>query len=273
MPSNHNRIQILYFHGGPGFNSNPEKHLLSAPFAAAGIELHLWNEPSILRPEGPLYEHAHAFYNYLEQAEQFLLQHYRGTPLVIMAHAFGAQAACFLCNRHPELIRQVFFIAPDISVTHADIHRFHHMISYYRGKKDKRADILSETLRYYNGKMDAATQNAFLLMYDSGCLFDYYWHDKQQMASFLSWYQPAEYNIDATAFFGVRQSWHPVQMRPSAIPAAAIFGMHDIIISRESETSLLQQWWPQLDTYELEATAHYPHIEATDAVLKLLLHA
>jgi pimeloyl-ACP methyl ester carboxylesterase len=264
-------MQMLYFHGGPGFNSNPEKQLLSAPFADAGIELYLWNEPSILRPEGPPYENNHAFFNYLHQAEQFLFEHYRGQPLTLMAHSFGAQAVLFLCNRHPEKIKQVFFISPDISVTDGDIHRLQLIISYYRSIHDKRADILIETLYYYTGKMDAALQNAYLLMYDSRRLFDYYWFDKKQMEIFQLGYQPSEYNLDATAFFGVRQSWHPIHMRPSTIPAAAIFGMHDVVISRETETHLLQQWWPQLTTYELEDTAHYPHIEATAAVLKLLL--
>ena len=44
--------KIIFYHGGPGMNGNPERHLLTEPLKRAGVELVCRDKPSRLRTEG-----------------------------------------------------------------------------------------------------------------------------------------------------------------------------------------------------------------------------
>lgn len=112
-------MKILYFHGGPGLNSNPEKNLLLSRFKKRGFDPKFYNEPSLLRPNGPPFKEDKAFQNYLDCAEEFLLQHYNKTPLILIGHSFGAHPVCHLIKRHPEKIASVVFISTNLSLADA----------------------------------------------------------------------------------------------------------------------------------------------------------
>ena len=82
---------IVYVHGGPGFNSNPEKNLLGE---ALGIgdsqEVHYWNEPSRLRGTA---SDAVTIQTCAASLESLLLDCYNRTGLgsIVVAHSFGIQ--------------------------------------------------------------------------------------------------------------------------------------------------------------------------------------
>src|SRR4051812_27431621 len=117
-------MNLLYFHGGPGFNSNPEKELLLDRFSREGLRLFLWNEPSSLRPGGPTFQAANAFQNYLDRAEEFFLAHSANEPVVVIGHSFGSHALVHLAALHAEKIRLAVAIDSDLALEQADMNMF-----------------------------------------------------------------------------------------------------------------------------------------------------
>ncbi len=265
-------MKILYYHGGPGFNSNPEKNVLLNRLRESGIELLLWNEPSLLRPQGQTFKAQNAFQNYLECAEQFLLANYSGEPIVLMGHSFGANPVCYLTQRHPEKLARVIIISSDLSPADADRNIFQFTMMDFQEFKDERSLELENILANYTGKFDANTENGFALAAQNPRLFNYYWMNKERMGSFLSFYAEPGFGVDLDSFFGVRRSFFASNLKNSSVPALAIFGKHDIVISQEKELSLLRQGFSSLEVLQFEESAHYPHIEETDRFLAILTH-
>ena len=111
---------VLFFPGGPGLNGNGERELLTARYRAAGLELVSWDEPSRLRPDPSEPPADSAFERYLASAERTFLALSAGRPLVVMAHSFGAFAACHLASRHASAIRALVFVSTGLSSEHAD---------------------------------------------------------------------------------------------------------------------------------------------------------
>jgi hypothetical protein len=94
--------KILFYHGGPGLNGNPERKILAPLYQQQGIELCVWDEPSTLRAAENSQYLPVTFEHYLNSASDFLLQHYAGEPLTIMGHSFGTSAIAGLLSADRE---------------------------------------------------------------------------------------------------------------------------------------------------------------------------
>src|SRR4051794_19835134 len=117
-------MKTLYFHGGPGLNSNPEKHLIGPDLARAGFDVVYWNEPSTFRPGGAPFQPSGAYENYLHQAELFFLEQSGECPVLLIGHSFGAHAVAHLGERYPEKTAGLIYISPDLSIQDADLNMF-----------------------------------------------------------------------------------------------------------------------------------------------------
>ena len=263
-------MKLLYFHIGPGMNSNPEKNLLLEPFKEAGFDLLLWNEPSVLRNDN-IDPHTNAFQQYLDAAEVFFLKLFNGEPLVIVGHSFGSHAVCYLENRHPEKIKKVVFISSGLSLKNTDINIFTFVKKDFKKDRDKdNAATLQKCIKNYSGAFDSNTTKGFEMLIKNPRLFSYYWFNKDKMKAAMQLYNPPEFGIDLEGFFKVRQSWFERSYPKTIVPAIGIYGKHDIVVSNKVEQSILIQQFPNFKIYELEKSGHFPHIEETEIVLQIL---
>lgn len=263
-------MRLLYFHGGPGLNSNPEKHLLSSRFAEVGFDLRLWNEPSALRPDGPPFREQGAFANYLEHAEAFFLQNFDGIPLVLIGHSFGAHPLCYLAGKHPEKLRRLVFVGPSLSLSDTDVNWLTVVMSDYKKHGDDRYRSIQKVLENYTSQFDQNTETGLHLFLQNPRFFDYFWINKERMDSFLSHYKEPGYGIDVEGYFAVRRSFFEVECNPSSIPATVFLGRHDVVISQETQMRILSRRFPTHQVYEFEESGHYPLIEETDRALQCL---
>jgi pimeloyl-ACP methyl ester carboxylesterase len=171
---NHDRmVKILFFHGGPGLNSNPENKLLRDRFAQNEIDLICWNEPSALRVDGPTPNREHAYGGFLSSAEDFLLAHYDSKPLTLMAHSFGAHPACFLAKKHPDKIAKIIFISTDIGLPVTDRNMFTFSMLDFKEHGDALHLELQKVLDRYTGKFDLNAEKGFELFVQNPRWFDY----------------------------------------------------------------------------------------------------
>ncbi len=263
-------MKALFFHGGPGFNSNPERNLLSNRYKVAGIEILFWDEPSKLRLAGHKFVEENAFQNYLNSAELFLLANYSGEKLLIICHSFGANVVTYLSKKHPDKIAKIFFFSSDLLPAKADLNIFKFTRDDYKKNGDDRHLALSEVIKNYTATFDENSQRGFQLVSANPNFFTYYWYNKSVMMDFLTLYTPPDYALDVEAFMLVRQSLFQTAIKKSKIPAIAIYGSEDAVICKKSEIEALKESYANLQIFEIPQTGHYPHIESFDQCLKII---
>lgn len=263
---------VLFYPGGPGLNGNGERELLTASYRAAGLDLVAWDEPSSLRPDPsePAAERANAFERYLLSAERSFTRLSANGPLGVMAHSFGAFAACHVASRHPGAIRALVFVSTALSSPHADRNMLGIAARDFEAAGDPRAAVIRQTLASYSGRFDERTEIGFRAVVEDERLFDAYWHDKDAMARFLACYAPPRFGLDLEGFFQVRRAGPHLPHGPIDVPATLILGRRDVIVSGEAETALLRGLFPRLTIHVLEESAHYPHVEEPDLVLSIV---
>lgn len=261
-------MKILYFHSGPGLNSNPEKNLLTDKFKAKGYELKCWNEPSALRPDE--FVTGKGYTDYLNSAEAFLLKHYTGEHLCIIAHSFSANIACYFAQKHPDKLKHIVFVTPNLSPATTDLNTFKFIMADYRANNNSKADDLATIIENYTGNFDDNTLNGFLLAGQNPRLFDHYWHNNEVKPLFLSYFTSPEYVLDLEGYLDIRKTWFATSLSGSKIPATVVLGKYDMVISKEVEKRVLERYFDNLTAVEFKASAHYPHAEETDKFLKIL---
>jgi pimeloyl-ACP methyl ester carboxylesterase len=263
-------MKILYYHGGPGMNSNPETHLLTEPFAEAGFELVCWNEPSDLRPEVRALTEDQAYGRYLEHAEHFFLDHFEGTSLVVMAHSFGAHAACHVIKKHPGKVARVVFVSTDLVPSVADLNVFRFAAKDFEENGDSRCRDLQNIIERYSGRFDGNTEAGFGVLIQNPRWVDYYWINRKSMTEFAAYYAQPGYTLDLDGFLQTRRTFRELDMNLSTVPAIAIYGAQDIVVTRDVEIATLKKRFSTLRLYDFEHSAHYPHIEQTEEFLQIL---
>ncbi len=271
-------MNLIYFHGGPGLNSNPEKNILKKLYASYGVNLILWNEPSIQRNDNLLDRSSNAFISYLESAEAFFLSKISelNTSVGIIGHSFGSYPLCYLANKYPKLITQLFIISSDLALPFADINMMTISVNDFEKLEDyTKAEELKEVLKYYSGSFDTNTKKGFELLLQNPNLFNNYWNDKNAMQEFLGFYTEPDFAIDINNFFNVRKGlfWGHITLKNNPLPITAFFGKHDKIISENDEIKILTQFFSNLKIVRLDQSAHYSHIEEKEKVLAFMIEA
>jgi proline iminopeptidase len=263
--------KVLYFHGGPGFNSHPEKNLLSEKLIEAGFQPAFWHEPSQLRPNGPGFRAEEAFQNYIEHAAAFLLEESKDGPVVLVGHSFGAHPLVHLANRHPEKISQLVYVAPGLDIYAADLNIFRFTKKDFEEHGDEqRSKAFTQLIDAHTPAFDENTEKGFQLVLENPRFIQYYWKNAQRMQEFLSFFQEEEYQLDIESFFSVRRSFTRPELKKASIPTLVIFGAGEIVVSKDAEWKLLNEAYSNLKSYVFQDSAHYPHIEETDRFVKTL---
>ena len=262
-------MRALLFHGGPGFNANPERSLFLPDAKSHGIDLILWDEPSMKRPGGPQFRTDAAFQNYMRAAEDHFLSH-SDEPVTLIGHSFGSFAVAHLSHRHPDRVRTAVFICPVLSLRHADVNMFTIARDDFREHQDPLAEELDEVLSLYSGRFDQNTVRGMHLILLNPRFFSYYWHNQERMSEYMPLYEEPYFGVDLESFFRVRETVSLEPAHTSPVTALAVFGAHDVVVSEDAETDLLRERFQDLSVVRFDNSAHYPHIEETRRFLDLL---
>ncbi|TZF83012.1 alpha/beta hydrolase [Pedobacter sp. BS3] len=262
--------KIIFYHGGPGMNGNPERHLLTEPLKKAGFELLCWDEPSSLRPGGYPFEPEKAFENYRLSAAEFLNSHASNEdPAIVIIYCFSSYIINHLIATHAERIKLLCIISPDFHIEKSERSIFNNLLNEFRLHQETgKASQMEEIIANYSGKYDANTEKGWELAASCPYLFNFYWHDEQLMQQYLQYYQD-EYSIDPESFFNVRAQISEPAFKTD-IPAVVIYGKHDRIISIPDEIKAIHEYLSNVEIVELEHAGHYPHIEETDKVISVI---
>jgi len=262
-------MKLLFFPGGPGFNSNPEINLLKEKYAHEGINLIGWHEPSLFRPWGDSFYAENAFQNYMDSAERFFLEHYTGEPLAVFGYCYGSHPARYLLTKQADKIKGVIIITPDFCQRETDRNIFSHVMNDYKNHGDNRSKRLQEILSVFLETFNDDMEEGFRLAAGNPRLFTYYWQDERLMQDFLQYYSE-EYRIDVEGFLAVRKSMRKIELHNCPIPTIIIYGTHDRIISIKHELNEAPKIFSNFRIIEMKNSSHYAHIEEPDIVLAII---
>jgi len=261
--------KIIFYHGGPGLNANPEHNLLAGFYSQNGLELCTWNEPSLLRPQHDPFREENAYARYLESAERFLVQHYTGTPLIVMAHSYGAHAAGTFLKSHVEKVAAVVLTAPGFDASKVDRNIFRLIAQDYLAHDDhERGKEMEQILAAFTGNFDENTERGWMLALENPRLFNYYWFNTEKAQAYLQHFAPPEYTVDTQSFFAVRRTSYAAPAENCDLKTLVFYGKHDRVLP--DETGDIAARFPDHRTMTLEQSGHYPHIEEAERVLSAI---
>jgi pimeloyl-ACP methyl ester carboxylesterase len=265
-----NNIKVLYFHGGPGLNSNPESKLLSPKFKELGLDLNCWNEPSLLRSAVWPVRPESSYSYYLSCAEAYFLEHYQSEPLFIIGHSFGVHAVSYLIEKFPDKIKKAFFIASDFDTCSTDLNMFNFVMNDFKKTGDVRHTEMNKVIQNYTGKFDDNFKDGFLLYVKNENWYNYYWNIDTHKMFFLSCFSEPGFTFDFDSFWRIRKHFVETELYNSKVPAVAFFGKFDKLISYDKEVLLLRRRFESLQIHIMEESAHYPHVEETEKLLAII---
>ncbi len=259
--------KVLFFHSGPGMNSQPERELLTLVFAKHELQLICWDEPSPQRGSLRNVETESAFESYLQSASEFLTEHAKDEKVVVMTHSFSAFLLKEFCTSYANKISRIIALAPSFNMAAIDLNIF----KAIREVKDfpYQTELL-EILSKYTGDFDENAISGWQLLANYPNLFDIYWENKTLMLPYLQHFSQS-YSIDVTSFVGVRKS-SPSQLSEfnSTIPTIVCYGKSDRIGDIEGGLAFAKKSFRNLKVVLMEGVGHYPHIEHTEEVLALI---
>ncbi|MDH7460674.1 alpha/beta hydrolase [Chitinophagaceae bacterium 26-R-25] len=265
--------KVLFYHGGPGLNGNPERNILLPVYQQHGIELCIWDEPSTLREAENNNYLPVTFDHYITSASDFLLQHYEGEPLTIMGHSFGTSAIAGLLAAHPEKIANAIIVSPAFFVYSGDRNIFNIVKTDLaaNGESDKAA-AMQIVLDNFADAFDNNTVQGWMIAAVDPRLFNYYWHNDTAKTNYLPYYAPPTYSLDAQSFFAIRQTFQEIAVNNCVVKTLILHGLYDKIIDVAGELGAMPSRFTNATIVEMEASAHYPHIEEADKTLELILN-
>ncbi len=262
---------IIYLNGGPGLNSQPERHLLAPHLEKFNHEAFFWDEPSELRPGNETYSPEKAFEQATESAQKFIynLCHDKNNSglkceVTLMAHSFSVHHAIRIAEKLPTVIKELILISPALNIKDADNNIFKIAVKGLADEGHTAASAeLAEMLPSIEEAFDQKKIHAFMLASQYSALFINYWGDMNLMQQYFSFIKD-EYSFDAKGMFAVRASMPKVNEFPETpitIPTKVYFGELDPISLPEQQIKVLRKYFTALDVHILAGAKHYSHLE------------
>ena len=259
-------MRFLFIHGGPGFNSNPEKHLLTELFSQNGDELLLWNEPSPQRSSGT--NHVE-FKDLCESLEKTITEVSKDGPVIVLAHSFGALVLNQILPAIGERIAAIVLISPATDLFSADLKILEVSKKDLHGSAE--AEVLAESIRTLKpgANFSPLRQNALMTAAGNANLTSHYWFKKTAMPSYYEYFNGPQYQFNLDSFFSIRNSCASDTIKQTTeTPTAVIYGRHDFVVLPD-EFDGLKKFYPNSSINIFEESGHYAHIEEPDKFLRL----
>ncbi len=264
---------LLFFHGGPGLNSNPEQHMLTEIYKNKGIEFKGWNEPSTLRGSFDNDFANTRFKQLLDSAEKFLLKNYNGKAVYLMGHSMGCQTIIELLRKHNDKIKAIFMSSPSFHIYEADKNIFTFIQEDYDNHNDKiNSEKLKKIILNISGKFDNNTIKGWETVLENPRALDYYWCNRDTQLKYYKHFISPEFSLDIEGFLEVRKSFTDVELFISDKKVIVFYSEKDSIVLAKKESATIKKYFSNLTTYNMEKSVHYPHIEEAEKVLDIIIN-
>ncbi len=264
---------LLFFHGGPGLNSNPEQQILAEIYRKREINFKGWNEPSSLRGTFDEYFSGTRFEQLLDSAEKFFLKNYNGNSLYLMGNSMGCQILIWLLNRHTDKIKAIFMSSPCFQIYEADKNILDVIQKdYQKNGNETAAKKLSDIITSISGKTYDNIISGWKIALENPRLLDYYWFDRENQTKYFSYFSVPEFSLDMESFFEVRNSFSDIELFPVNKPVCIFYGEKDPVFVLRKEIDTITQYFSDFTIHIMDRSLHYPHIEEAEKVLEIIVN-
>ncbi len=264
---------IFFVHGGPGFNAFPELDLLQPIAQRQGCEIQFWNEPSVLRPAGFLFDADRAFSGQVASLDAFLPPSFE----TLICHSFGIHPFLQLQATKPRLIKKLILVTPAFDLEGAHQRIFNLAANdFARLAPDFAIEMKAETKKTRKIFDEASQKCLNLILKDPELLLNY-WCNKNLFLKFVESMSRTESQFDIASFlavlkeFGQQDRRFPGLLSKDIDEAILIFADQDPVSDQTSEVAAAKiVFGRELPVVVIPQAGHWPHLEQSEAFLKIL---
>lgn len=264
-------MSLFFIHGGPGFNSQPDRLVLSNPLTQQGIKTTFWDEPSSLRPHGSPFFLEGAYAHWLSDLHAAL---HRAKPQLVVASSFGARGLTDLVRLHPGLnLPQILMLGPTLDMNAV----FKRMMEISEKDLLSSSPDISERLQVCREESqsfwDPLMQEGLGLVWQNPNLLSHYFRNKDTLALWAGVGSDPLFGIDMQSQVAVlnnmSQMHFPQLMKPVSTPVYVLAGSSDPVFNRAEAEKELKPVFQYIQFEQWQDCGHFPQMEKPDEFIKL----
>jgi pimeloyl-ACP methyl ester carboxylesterase len=272
-----NGTDILFAHGGPGLNCEPERRGLALLLASRGLDCTYWDEPSALRPalSDVPFRDTNAYRNWLQSLDVEIT---RCAPKVLVGISFGALGVMDYLKMRTSLVpslRHVVMIAPTLNLNRV----FQKMMQLSEGDFAKSQPDLAVRLRALRGETrafwDAPMREALALVWQNPQLLTHYSNDTEILRRWGEAFARPGYEIDfasQNAVLADMAKAPPPSLTDGSLPLplAVLYGTMDPVFDLQDVKEIVRTNFTDCRFEKWEGVGHFPHLERPEEFVRFL---
>lgn len=265
-------MDVFFIHGGPGFNSEPDRVALANLLAQQEIKATFWDEPSLLRPQGPAFSPDKAYAHWLSDLRKNLLH---AAPRLIVASSFGAKGLIDLLRVYPDTkIDHVLMIGPTLNMGSV----FKRMMSLSEKDLNTSAPETAQRLRECRDGSkdfwDPLMQEGLGLVWQNPNLLMHYFADVSALSLWAGVGADPRFGIDMQSQIAVltdlAKTPLPSRAKPLDNPVLILTGSSDPVFNQDEVTTELKLAFSNVRFEEWPGCGHMPQLEKPVEFVQLI---
>lgn len=270
------RVDTLFIHGGPGLNSNPERMVLPRALSIKGVSYQFWDEPSLLRPQGPPFKADGAYKNWLDAIHRAVEEY---QPRILVGGSFGGRACVDYLKLHsPKLDFKLLFVSPTLDMQRLLLQMMKISAADFSKTDDEKSKRLKALIGASHSFWDTSMQDGITLAWENPSLAPHYFFNKEVLAEWVNAYSDPTYRIDLeaqdTVFRDYKTRKFPNLGKQSKRPVMVLYGDYDPVFDLNETQAILGEEFDQVEFRQFQSAGHFPHLEHpkkfTDLILEWL---
>ena len=265
-------MNVFFIHGGPGFNSEPDRVALADSLKKQGINATFWDEPSALRPQGPQFRPEKAYTHWLSQLHKALTQ---AAPRLVVASSFGAKGLIDLLRLHPDTkIDRILMVGPTLDMGAV----FKRMMTISEKDLSSSApDIAGRLRECRDGSQkfwDPLMQEGLGLVWQNPQLLTHYFENMDALGKWAGVGADPRFGIDMQSQIAVLTDMAtlqlPVLTKPFATPVLVLTGASDPVFKKDEVTTELKSAFSNVQFEQWTGCGHMPQLEKPVEFVQLI---
>lgn len=266
-----NAKDLVFIHGGPGLNSNPERVILTQPLIDANISYYFWDEPSRLRSDGHAFKTEMAYTNALNSIAETIRLH---RPKVLVAGSFGAQLCLdFLASFKPKEDLKILFVSPVFDLYKAHRRVVSLALECFETTEPEKFLRLKKFENEIRSVWDTPMKSALALAWEAPKLPTLYFCDQSLVGQWYGSMSDEKYGIDPVSQEAVLSEFEKRSVgRPQVMnnKVTCLVGDSDPFIDQDSIQAIIETCFRSTENIIFKHSGHFPHLESRDHFVKLL---
>jgi pimeloyl-ACP methyl ester carboxylesterase len=267
-------MDLLFVHGGPGFNSQPERVILSEKLKKNDMNAYFWDEPSSMRGQGSPFRTKNAYENWLGSLGNAISNQ---RPRIVAAASFGACALLHLLgSKHRPNFNpaRIVLVGPTFDLNRV----FKRMMTLAEGDLNATNPEVSRRIRDYRSASrslwDTSMREGLNLVWTDQALLTHYFVDAEIMRAWAEAMASPPYALDFESQAAVMDDFVGYEASlpkdKFTIPVSVIAGSKDPVYDEAEVKAMMQRHFEDFSCRRIERAGHFAHLERSEEFVGFL---